>query len=1096
MRRLAILVFAALAALPANAQEKAEPPATAEKPTDPRVEKFSSELATLHKLWKARKYREAIAPAERLTALAREIYGENHLRFSGSLFNLAMLYRNTGQYEAAFAVFAKVFTIQHPLRSPADKAYKRILQQLDETGQRVGTGREVVGYLETALEKLAAEGTAGTEHDVEIKARLGRLLRFLADYDRAEQVLREALAVRRRITTPDDISIVMDLNNLAGIVRARGKYAEAAKFYKEAIDVQIRIKGENNANTGILLDNIAVMYLTMGQPEEAEPYQKRALAILEKTLGDHHTSTGIALGNMAELYRNLSRYAESEPLFRRAIAILTKALPPNHPLLGAVTDNYAGLFQQRGQHEKALETYRKAITILSAAHGPEHPEVAVAYNNIGLALGSLGRHEESEQNFLKALGISQRAFGEDSIKLATTYANLADVRISLAKLDAARADAQRAIDLISTSLGPRHRRLIFPLTRVGEVALRQKDAATAYEKFKTAAEIYEEARLAMAARGGTFDDSGALNRVIATAFNLKRDGGPLGPGEYQSQAFRFSQLKTATKAGEALNKLGARLGARDPNLRTLAREQQDLLEAWAKADKTLISAVSAAPALRDKAREAALRAEIKRYGDRLTEINSRFETDYPEFTELSRPRPVTVAALQQLLSDDEVLIQYVVNPFATYAWAITASEAHWVRLPLKRRELRDLVHAVRCGLDVAEWIGEEKPLACFNLIGRFAEGGGALPFATDKAHALYTKLLEPIKDIIAGRKLLIVTSDALNRLPMHVLLTEPVADDSLENLKQAPWLVRSHPITVLPSVSSLAILRRSNPLPVTTASTGETERHPYFALANPLLLGPDGNDRSAFAVTGCEHHQAPKPDAIVSAATTLTSFFRGGQADVARLRTLAPLPDTAAEVCAVARGLGVSAGHLLLSDAATETRLRQLDRDTGALSRYRVLHFATHGLVSGELKGLAEPALVLTPPEKATPEDDGLLTASEVAELRLDADWVILSACNTAAGAGADYGGDEALSGLARSFFFAGARSLLVSHWPVRSDAAVELTTRALSQITNNATMNRSTALQRAMVSLIADEKIYAAAHPQVWAPFVVVGEGASAAGK
>ena len=177
---------------------------------------------------------------------------------------------------------------------------------------------------------------------------------------------------------------------------------------------------------------------------------------------------------------------------------------------------------------------------------------------------------------------------------------------------------------------------------------------------------------------------------------------------------------------------------------------------------------------------------------------------------------------------------------------------------------------------------------------------------------------------------------------------------------------------------------------------------------------------------------------------TLTSFFRGGQADVARLRTLAPLPDTAAEVCAVARGLGVSAGHLLLSDAATETRLRQLDRDTGALSRYRVLHFATHGLVSGELKGLAEPALVLTPPERATPEDDGLLTASEVAELRLDADWVILSACNTAAGAGADYGGDEALSGLARSFFFAGARSLLVSHWPVRSDAAVELTTRAL----------------------------------------------------
>jgi tetratricopeptide (TPR) repeat protein len=318
------------------------------------------------------------------------------------------------------------------------------------------------------------------------------------------------------------------------------------------------------------------MYLTMGQPEQAEPYQKRALAILEKVLGDNHRSTGIALGNMAELYRNLGRFSESEPLFRRAIAVLTKTLPENHPLLGAVTDNYAGLFQQRGQYEQALETYRRAIAILSAAHGPEHREVAVALNNVGLALGSLNRHEEAEESFLKALSISRRAYGESSIKLATTYANLADVRVPMKKLDAARADAARAIALIETNLGPHHRRLIFPLTRLGEVAWRLGNAAMAFEFFKRASEIYEETRLAMATRGGTFNDNGALDRVIATAFNLKRDGGPLGPLAYQSDAFRFSQLKTATKASEALTKLGARLGARAPNLHALAREQQDI----------------------------------------------------------------------------------------------------------------------------------------------------------------------------------------------------------------------------------------------------------------------------------------------------------------------------------------------------------------------------------------------------------------------------------------------------------------------------------------------------------------------------------------
>jgi CHAT domain-containing protein/Tfp pilus assembly protein PilF len=1099
MRLPAIVLLAALACPPANAQQAAPPApvkrseATAKtgtaQPADPRVVEFTTKLAQLHELWKARKYQDAIPLAEQVAGLARQIYGERHLSYTGSMFNLGMLYSNTRQYEAAFAVFAKVFVIQHELRSPTDKAYKRALQQVSDASQRVGGGREVVGYYEMALEKLAREGAMGTTHEVDIKGPFGRLLRFLADFDRAEEVLREALAVRRGLAKPGDTSIVGDLNNLAGLVRARGKYAEAADLYKEAIDVQIRVKGEDSANTGILLDNIAVMYLTMGQPEEAEPYQKRALAILEKALGHNHRSTGIALANMAELYRNLSRFSESEPLFERAITVLTRALPPNHPLLGAVTDNYAGLFQQRGQYQKALETYRKAITILSAAHGPEHPEVAVAYNNVGLALGSLERHEEAEQSFLKALAIGRRTFGDNSIKIATTYANLADVRIPMKKLEAARGDAERAIELISTTLGPGHRRLVFPLSRLGEVELRLGNTALAYEKFKTASEIYEATRLRNAPLGGRFDDNGALDRVIATAFNLKRDGGPLGAEEYQSQAFRFSQLKTATSAGEALNKLGARLGAGDPALRDLAREQQDITEAWAKADTTLIAAVSTPPARRDKAREAALRERIAGYARRLEAVNARLENDYPEFSELSRPRPLTIEALQRLLAPDEVLIQYVVNPFAVYAWAITPEAAHWVRMPVTRRELRELVHALRCGLDVAEWIGEQKPLACFNLTGRFAEDG-SLPFATDKAFELYRKLLEPLRDVIADRKLLIVPSDALNRLPMHVLLTEPVGDDSLESLKDAPWLVRRHAITVLPSVSSLAILRRPGAA-TSEAGTGPGERHPYFALANPLLVGPEGNDRSAFAVAGCRQDIRPRSQVVASIVKGPDSFFRGGMADVARLRTLAPLPDTAAEVCAVARDLGVTGDHVLLSDAATETRLRALNGQAGALRRYRVLHFATHGLVSGELKGLTEPALVLTPPEEASPTDDGLLTASEVAELKLDADLVILSACNTAAGAGPRYGGDEALSGLARSFFFAGARSLLVSHWPVRSDATVELTTRALGLLARDTSVGRSEALRRAMVSLIDDDTIYAGAHPQVWAPFVVVGEGA-----
>ena len=144
----------------------------------------------------------------------------------------------------------------------------------------------------------------------------------------------------------------------------------------------------------------------------------------------------------------------------------------------------------------------------------------------------------------------------------------------------------------------------------------------------------------------------------------------------------------------------------------------------------------------------------------------------------------------------------------------------------------------------------------------------------------------------------------------------------------------------------------------------------------------------------------------------------------------------------MAKALAGSAQDIHLGRAASETVVKKTD-----LSQYRVVYFATHGLIAGEVSGLGEPALALATPATATDLDDGLLTASEVAQLKLNADWVVLSACNTAAG---DKVGAEAFSGLARAFFYAGARTLLVSHWSVDSPAAVRLTTKTFEVLKLN----------------------------------------------
>jgi CHAT domain-containing protein len=118
---------------------------------------------------------------------------------------------------------------------------------------------------------------------------------------------------------------------------------------------------------------------------------------------------------------------------------------------------------------------------------------------------------------------------------------------------------------------------------------------------------------------------------------------------------------------------------------------------------------------------------------------------------------------------------------------------------------------------------------------------------------------------------------------------------------------------------------------------------------------------------------------------------------VADIRVQIPLPETTDELCAVARDLHATDDDILLGARATERQIKSLSQ-SGSLVTHRIVHFATHGVLAGQLTPGTEPGLILTPPETATDEDDGYLSASEVAALKLDADWVILSACNTAAG--------------------------------------------------------------------------------------------------
>jgi CHAT domain-containing protein len=1025
MRWAAVVFAVALSVLPLAAAERAP----------------ISALEEVAQLRRDGQFEEAVKRARAGLAAAEAQSGKESVEAARWLTQLASTLEASGEPAAAEPLFKRVIAIYEKVLGPAAAETGVALSDLASVYidlQRLG---EAERTLTRALAVL--EAARGPEHR-DVADCLNTLALLYVEQGRlreAEPLFLRVVAIDEKVLGPAHHDTAASLNNLAELYANLGRYDEAEPMFKRALAIDERHYGADSPQAAWDLSNLATLYRATERFAEAEGTFARALDIREKKLGDHR-DTATTLASFADLMLVQGRYGEAEPLLKRALAINEKTPGAMHPETAETVSSLGALYRLQGKAALARSFFARALGILEKALGADNFYTAAALSNLAVLDRDAGRLADAAALLKRAVAILETTLDASDVRLVGTKGNLAAVYLLQGRLAEAEAGFREGLGVLERVMPPDHPSTGMAQYWLARTLLAAKKYDEAVTRSRRAGEIVaaRKARSLAARLSGGVQEAFSADHVFAlearAAFALAR--AKRGDEErLRDAAFAAAQRATFDETGRAVAHMAARAAAGTDALAQLLREQQDLLRRLQLLDQRIANAIGARdPATRAQA--APLREESAGIGARLAAIDAALRRDHRAYAELADPKAVSVAETQALLAADEAVVLPFVLEEETLLFAVTKTSAIWASTGATAASVAKDVAALRKQLNPSRWEGT------------FA------PFDRRLSHRLYQQLWAPLEAALdAKTQVFVVPTGPLTSLPFAVLVTAPPAgnDGDPKALRETAWLIRRHALVTLPSVSSLKALRHY-------ASKGAPSEA-FAGFGDPALSGA-----------------AAKP--LTAGSRSVGSVYRGVAPDPNELRALDALPGTAAELKALAKALGAADGDVYLRERATETRVKAAD-----LSKKRVIAFATHGLMAGDM-GLGEPGLVLTPPATVSALDDGYLSASEAARLNLRAEWIILSACNTAAG---DAPGARGLSGLARAFFLAGARSLLVSHWPVWDDVASRLTTATVTHHQAARGGRRAEALRRATLAVMDDASEPRFAHPAAWAPFVLVGE-------
>jgi tetratricopeptide (TPR) repeat protein len=915
-----------------------------------------------------------------------------------------------------------------------------------ETLNNIGVIHLLLGEIPKALDKFNKalpitralgdrSGEADTLHNI------GAAYRALGEMRKALEKYNEALPIRQE--TGDRRGEVTTLSNMGLVYWSLGETRKALEKYDEALPIR-RAIGDREGEAATL-NNIGLAYSSLGEAQKALEKYNEALPILRAI--NNRRGEAITLGNIGSVYRSSGEMRKALDKYNESLAGLR--LTGDRYGVATILNNIGSAYLPLGETQKALEKYNEALPIRRETG--DRPGEANTLSNIGLVYWTSGETRKALGKFNEALPISQET-GARSIEgfilhfIGMAYNSLGEAQKALDKYNEAL--------LIRRATGER-REEADTLLRIAQVEKKRGNLIQARQSLEQAISIVESVRADIFSQELRASFLASRQEFYQSYIDVLMQMQRQNPNaEFASLALEISERARARSLLELLTESRAdlRQGV-DDSLLERERSLRQLLNAKAAAQSALLNRKHTS------AQAEAFAKEIASITTEYEELRAQIRKRSPRYAALTQPEPLSLEEIQQqVLGPDTLLLEYSLGEDASYLFVVSQKSITWRQLP-NRAEIEAATRRVR------ELLTAPQPKPGDTEAKYQARIREARASYWPQAAMLSRILLGPAASQLGSKRLLIVADGSLQYLPFGALpapeverqgdgATGRLGDGGTRKQRNSPLpipLIVNNEIVHLPSASALAVLRRE-------LAGRKPAAKAVAVLADPVFSADDARVKSG---AGTQAGGEAPPD-----LTRAINDVRG------ELRRLLMTRDEAEAI------LSVTPRTAALE--ALDFRANRATAVSDELSRYRIVHFATHGLLNSEHPELS--GVVLSLVDERGRQQDGFLRLHEIFNLHLPAELVVLSACQT--GLGKEVKG-EGLVGLTRGFMYAGGARVVASLWQVNDAATADLMKRFYRRMLQDG-MRPAAALRAAQVEMWRRPQWRS---PFYWGGFVIQGE-------